>query len=122
MGEVEVLPGYFARTDSSGFVWRCHGADWARCAGGRPGTCAQLRLNTSITCEECEPYTRMTNDGPCKAQCVVLLFRLPESVLDMFSCNFSEMSCGDGGREKQWIGSGSGRVLAPGCRVHMQES
>ena len=67
MGAVEVLPGYFARADSSGFVWRCHGADWARCPGGRPGTSAQLRLNTSITCEECEPYTRMTNDGPCKA-------------------------------------------------------
>ena len=79
MGEVEVLPGYFARADSSGFVWRCHGVDWARCPGGRPGTCAHQRLNTSITCEECEPYTRMTNDGPCKARCVVLVFRFQES-------------------------------------------
>ena len=79
MGEVEVLPGYFARADSSGFVWRCHGADWARCPGGRPGTCAHQRQNTSITCEECEPYTRMTNDGPCKARCVVFVFRSPES-------------------------------------------
>ena len=67
MGEVDVLPGYFARADSPGFVWRCHGADWARCPGGRPGTCAQHRLNTSTACEECEPYTRSTNDGPCKA-------------------------------------------------------
>ena len=67
MGEVEVLPGYFARADSAGFVWRCHGADWARCPGGRPGTCAQQRLNTSTACEECEPYARATNDGPCKA-------------------------------------------------------
>ena len=31
MGEVEVLPGYFASVDRPGFVWRCHGADWTRC-------------------------------------------------------------------------------------------
>ena len=29
MSEAEVLPGYFARADSAGFVWRCHGAGWA---------------------------------------------------------------------------------------------
>ena len=78
MGEVEILPGYFASADSAGFVWRCHGADWARCPGGRPGTCAPQRLNTSTACEECEPYTRMTNDGPCKARCVLLHCRSPE--------------------------------------------
>ena len=83
MGEVEVLPGYFARADSAGFVWRCHGGDWARCPGGRPGTCAHQRLNTSTACEECEPYTRMTNDGPCEARCVVLVSPL-SSRLDPF--------------------------------------
>ena len=79
MGEVEVLPGYFASADNPGFVWRCHGADWARCPGGRPGTCAQQRLNTSVACEECEPDTRMTNDGPCKARCVLLAVGRPSS-------------------------------------------
>ena len=78
-GEVEVLPGYFASAASAGFVWRCHGADWARCPGGRPGTCALHRLNTSIACEECDPYTRMTNDGPCKARRVVLVVGPPQS-------------------------------------------
>ena len=77
MSEVEVLPGYFASADSAGFVWRCHGADWARCPGGRPGTCAQQRLNTSFACEECEPFTRMTDDGPCQARGVVLTRGLP---------------------------------------------
>ena len=72
MGEVEVLPGYFASAGSAGFVWQCHGADWRRCPGGRPGTCAPQRLNTSIACEECEPYTRGSNDGPCKARRVLL--------------------------------------------------
>ena len=80
MGEVEVLPGYFSSADSAGIVWRCYGRDWARCPGGLPGTCAQQRLNTSIACEECEPYTRMTNDGPCKVRCVVLLFGRPTSL------------------------------------------
>ena len=47
MGEVEVLLGYFASVDNAGFVWRCHGADWARCPGGLPGVCALGRLNTS---------------------------------------------------------------------------
>ena len=78
-GEVEVVPGYFASASSPGFVWRCHGADWARCPGGRPGTCAQHRLNTSIACEECDPYTRMTNDGPCKVRRVVLVVGFPVS-------------------------------------------
>ena len=73
MGDVEVLPGYFAGTDSAGFVWRCHGADWARCPGGLPGVCARGRLNTSIACEQCEPFTRTTFDGPCQERCVVLL-------------------------------------------------
>ena len=73
MGEVEVLPGYFTRAGNAGFVWRCHGADWARCPGGLPGTCAHGRLNTSTACEECAPYTRMTNDGPCKARQFVFL-------------------------------------------------
>ena len=72
MGEVEVLPGYYAGADSAGFVWRCHGAGWARCPGGRPGTCAQHRLNTSTACEECEPFTRVTYDGPCQVRFVVL--------------------------------------------------
>ena len=67
MGELEVLPGYFTSADNAGFVWRCHGPDWARCPGGLPGTCAQGRRN-STTCEECEPYTRKTDDGPCKAR------------------------------------------------------
>ena len=84
MGVVEVLPGYFARADSPGFVWRCHGADWARCPGGRPGTCAHHRLNTSTACEECEPYTRSTNDGPCKARSVVPVFSHLESVFSLF--------------------------------------
>ena len=73
MGEVVVLPGFFASADRAGFVWRCYGADWARCPGGSPGSCAEGRLNTSTACEECEPYTRMTNDGPCKARCGLLV-------------------------------------------------
>ena len=72
MGELEVLPGYFASADSAGFVWRCHGADWARCPGGAPGSCAQHRLNSSTACEECEPFTRMTFDGPCQVRCVTI--------------------------------------------------
>ena len=66
MGSVVVLPGYFASVDSPGFVWRCHGADWRRCPGGVPGACAEGRNNESIACGECEPFTRMTYDGPCK--------------------------------------------------------
>ena len=72
MGELEVLPGYFASVDSAGFVWRCHGADWARCPGGAPGSCAQHRLNSSTACEECEPFTRMTFDGPCQVRSVTI--------------------------------------------------
>ena len=41
MSTVEVLPGFFASADNVGFVWQCHGADWRRCPGGVPGTCAQ---------------------------------------------------------------------------------
>ena len=53
----------------------------------------------------------MTNDGPCKgAMCCARVPSPRISLLDVFSCDFSEMSCGDDGREKQWIGSGSGRV------------
>ena len=121
MGEVEVLPGYFARADSSGFVWRCHGADWARCPGGRPGTCARQRLNTSITCEECEPYTRMTNDGPCKARCVVLVFRAPESHSWMCFLVFSPICLAAMTDEKN---SGLDQGVAgcrSGCRVPVQE-
>merc|ERR1712012_581282 len=73
MGEVEVQPGYSVSADGDGgFVWRCHGTDWARCPGGRPGTCAQQRLNTSVACEACEPGTRTTSDGPCQVRCPAL--------------------------------------------------
>ena len=68
MGVMEVLPGYFASPSRGDFVWQCHGEDWKRCPGGDPGTCAEHRINTSIACDECEPFTRMTNDGPCE-QC-----------------------------------------------------
>ena len=68
MGVMEVLPGYFASPFRGDFVWQCHGEDWKRCPGGDPGTCAEHRINTSIACDECEPFTRMTNDGPCE-QC-----------------------------------------------------
>ena len=68
MGVMEVLPGFFASPFRGDFVWQCHGEDWKRCPGGDPGTCAEHRINTSIACDECEPFTRMTNDGPCE-QC-----------------------------------------------------
>ena len=68
MGVVEVLPSYFASADNAGFVWRCHGADWRRCPGGVPGTCAEKRMNSSIACGECEAFTRMTNAGPCEVR------------------------------------------------------
>ena len=86
MGEVEVLPGFFAGTHSPGFVWRCFGADWARCPGGRPGTCAQRRLNTSIACEECEPFTYMTHHGPCQVRSVSSVVVLPSS--SSFCCDY----------------------------------
>ena len=68
MGVMDVLPGFFASPFRGDFVWQCHGEDWKRCPGGHPGTCAEHRINTSIACDECEPFTRMTNDGPCE-QC-----------------------------------------------------
>ena len=64
---MDVLPGYFAPVDNAGFVWQCHGLDWARCPGTAPGTCAEHRVNTSIACGECEPFTKPTDDGPCEA-------------------------------------------------------
>ena len=88
MGEVEVLPGFFTGTHSPGFVWRCHGADRARCPGGRPGTCAQRRLNTSIACEECEPFTYMTHDGPCQVRWVSSVVVLPSSFSFCCGCLF----------------------------------
>ena len=100
MGEVEVLPGYFTRADNAGFVWRCHGADWARCPGGLPGTCAHGRLNTSTACEECVPYTRMTNDGPCKARHLVFL-----SNRRWFSC-VRKSSCGNANRQNNCVHGG----------------
>ena len=98
MGEVEVLPGYFASAGSAGFVWQCHGADWRRCPGGQPGTCAPQRLNTSTACEECEPYTCGSNDGPCKARRVPFIFgSLNSSLLALFfSSSFSAASFGNG--------------------------
>ena len=68
MGIVEVLPGYFARTDNAGFVWKCYGTDWRRCPGGVPGTCAERRVNSSIACEECEAFTRQTAGGSCEVR------------------------------------------------------
>ena len=67
MGLVDVLRGYFASVDNAGFVWQCHGLDWARCPGTAPGTCAEHRVNTSIAGGECEPFTKPTNSGPCEA-------------------------------------------------------
>ena len=119
MGEVEVLPGYFARADSAGFVWRCHGADWARCPGGRPGTCAHHRLNTSTACEECEPYTRSTNDGPCKARSVVLVFSHLESVFS----TVSQMSRGNEKLQKRCLQNGkSSRTVDRVARVSAQNA
>ena len=66
MGVVEVQAGFFAPLDNAGFIWRCHGDDSGRCPGGRPGTCARNRLNTSVACGTCTTGTRMTSAGPCE--------------------------------------------------------
>ena len=96
-GRDRALQGYFTSVDNAGFVWRCHGADWARCSGGRPGTCAQGRLNTSIAREECEPFTRTTCDGQCEALCVTLHGGPPgclDAALDTNHASFHHITFG----------------------------
>ena len=65
LGEVIVMEGYFAPSHDAGDVWRCHGIE-ERCPGGRLGTCARNRVNTSLACGECTLGTRATTSGACE--------------------------------------------------------
>jgi hypothetical protein len=65
MGEVVILPNYFASVDNPGFVWRCYGTDYGRCPGGPPGTCRRNRVNSSLACIECIDGYAPAMDGSC---------------------------------------------------------
>lgn len=65
MGEVLIMPYYFASADDPGFVFACFGNDHTRCPGGAPGTCAAGRDVTSLTCQACLPNMKHGDNGEC---------------------------------------------------------